>query len=123
MLTTNRQAAALENPVGNEYLNSTAFPILPPLSDIPRPLDIPDKRDSLLRGGRPESVIGSPVGKSPGVKRNPSSSSSVYRQAVGTSAQKKRLAGIGAASSHGRLFKVLADLFLLAGRIEDALVW
>lgn len=27
------------------------------------------------------------------------------------------------ASSHARLFKVLGDLFLLAGRPEDALVW
>jgi hypothetical protein len=122
MLTTNQQAAALENPVGNEYLHPTAFPILSPLSDMPRPLDAPDKRDSLPRGGRPESVIGSPVSKSHGVKRN-ASSSSVYRQAVGSSAQKKLLAVIEAASSHGRLFKVLADLFLLAGRIEDALVW
>jgi hypothetical protein len=36
---------------------------------------------------------------------------------------KKRNSGIGAASSHGRLFKVLGDLFMLAGRTEDAVVW
>ncbi|ETW85889.1 hypothetical protein HETIRDRAFT_42700 [Heterobasidion irregulare TC 32-1] len=36
---------------------------------------------------------------------------------------KKRLSGIGVASSHGRLYKVLGDFFLLAGRTEDASIW
>ncbi|TFY64017.1 hypothetical protein EVJ58_g2901 [Rhodofomes roseus] len=36
---------------------------------------------------------------------------------------KKRPNLLGAASSHGRLFKVLADLFLLAGRHADSQIW
>jgi hypothetical protein len=36
---------------------------------------------------------------------------------------RKRQSLIGAASSHGRLFKVLGDLFILAGRTEDASIW
>ncbi len=36
---------------------------------------------------------------------------------------KKRPTAIGAASSHGRFFKVLADFFLLAGRLEEASIW
>ncbi|TFY82625.1 hypothetical protein EWM64_g1393 [Hericium alpestre] len=39
------------------------------------------------------------------------------------SAPKKRLSVIGTASSHGRLYKVLGDFFLLAARTEDALIW
>jgi hypothetical protein len=38
-------------------------------------------------------------------------------------AKSKRSSGIGAASSPGRLYKVLADFFLLSGRTEDATVW
>lgn len=36
---------------------------------------------------------------------------------------RKRQSHVGATSSHGRLFKVLGDLFVLAGRLEDASVW
>jgi hypothetical protein len=34
-----------------------------------------------------------------------------------------RKSAVGAASSHGRLFKVLGDLFLISGRTEDATIW
>jgi len=50
----------------------------------------------------------------PAMKRNSS---------LGVPTVKKRLSGIGAASSHGRLFKVTGDLFLLSGRTEDASIW
>jgi hypothetical protein len=36
---------------------------------------------------------------------------------------KKRASAIGAVSSHGRLYKVLGDFFLLAGRTEEAMMW
>lgn len=35
----------------------------------------------------------------------------------------KRNSAIGVASSPGRLYKVLGDFFLLAGRTEDASIW
>jgi hypothetical protein len=56
---------------------------------------------------------------------NTSPLKSTFRQStlhMGVTQQKKRSA-IGAASNHGRLFKVMGDLFLLAGRLEDAVVW
>jgi trafficking protein particle complex subunit 9 len=119
------QAKTLENPVGNEYLNSSVLPTLPPPNDMPQPLD---RRDSLPplppRNKQEESSTPSQsTSKTNPLKHNPSTAS-VYRQAVGgVPPSKRRLAGIGVSSSHGRLFKVLADFFLLSGRTGDALVW
>jgi hypothetical protein len=56
----------------------------------------------------------------PSMKRN-SSSGPNYR--LGVQPQKKRLSTIGAASSHARLYKMLGDFFLLAGRTEDSTIW
>jgi hypothetical protein len=51
-------------------------------------------------------------------------SSLAQRQSsLGPSVVKKRASAIGAVSSHGRLYKVLGDFFLLAGRTEEAAVW
>ena len=63
-----------------------------------------------------------------GPKRNPPTGAGVpmqlFRQSsLGVPPARKRQTLIGAASSHGRLFKVLGDLFILAGRTEDASVW
>jgi hypothetical protein len=127
-LITSCQAKTLESPVGNEYLNSAVLPVLPPLSDMPKPLDNQNKHDSLppLPPHNKQQELGS-ASSSPNrqpIAKRTASSTSVYRQAsVGVSGPKKRLAGIGVASSHGRLFKVLGDFFLLAGRLDDALVW
>ncbi|KAJ6502507.1 TRAPP II complex [Mycena sanguinolenta] len=112
----------LESPAGNEHLNSTLMPMLPP-TDLAQPLDNGRKRDSLpplpslnnqldTKSFNPSSTL----------KRN--SSGSAFRQStLNVPPAKKRLSSIGVASSHGRLFKVLGDFFLLAGRTEDAAVW
>ncbi|ESK96998.1 hypercellular protein [Moniliophthora roreri MCA 2997] len=101
----------LESPLGNEYLNASLLPTLPSLSEVPMSLDqIPplpshSSQPELSKGGV----------STPQMKRNSS-------LGVPTVA-KKRMSGIGTASSHGRLFKVMGDLFLLSGRTEDALIW
>lgn len=65
-----------------------------------------------------------------GPKRNPPAGAGppmqLFRQSslgVPTVTVRKRQSLIGAASSHGRLFKLLGDFFILAGRTEDASVW
>ncbi|KAF7338264.1 hypothetical protein MVEN_02051700 [Mycena venus] len=117
--------AGLESPAGNEHLNSALMPMLPP-SDLAQPLDNGRKRDSLpplpSHNSQPEMKFNlAPASNS---KRN-SSSGSALRQSTLSAPPggKKRLSSIGVASSHGRLFKVLGDFFLLAGRTEDAAVW
>ncbi|KAF8921247.1 TRAPP II complex [Mucidula mucida] len=116
----------LESPLGNEYLNASLFPILPPLSELPTPLDsningspmpsfpthnsVPD----MSKSGFASSSV-------PPMKRT---SSTGHRQStLGPPAPRKRFSSIGVASSHGRLFKVLGDFYTIAGRIEDASIW
>ncbi|KAH8106969.1 TRAPP II complex [Cristinia sonorae] len=126
---------ALESPLGNEYLNATMFPILPSPSDIPKPIDA----DTPVRVSLPPlpSYNSQPELVTPGsslraktptpltLKRNssagPGMPPSPYRH--NSMPVKKRQNAIGAVSSHGRLFKVLGDLFLLSGRTLDASVW
>ncbi|KAJ3559110.1 hypothetical protein NM688_g536 [Phlebia brevispora] len=129
---------SLETPLGNEYLNATLFPILPPPSEMPKPLDVDgNPRTSLpplpIQHSQPElptasSILRSMTPSTLSVKRNssigPGLSTSPYRHAsLPNHAVKKRQTAIGAVSSHGRLFKVLGDLFLLAGRTTDASIW
>ncbi|GLB34932.1 putative transport protein Trs120 or TRAPPC9, TRAPP II complex subunit [Lyophyllum shimeji] len=116
---------ALESPLGNEYLNSTLLPTIPPLSEIPEPLNGP-KRDLLpplpSHNSQPDMNKANFTLSAAPMKRT--SSGPGFRQSSSSSQPaKKRLSTIGAASSHARIFKVLGDLFLLAGRPEDALVW
>ncbi|KAI8998543.1 TRAPP II complex [Trametes punicea] len=124
----------LESPLGNEYLNATTFPVLPPASELPKSLDDESRRDSLpllpSHNSQPELTSPALRSKSPlGLKRNstmgpgllPIRHSSLPMSPV--LPPKKRPTTIGAASSHGRLFKVLADFFLLAGRLEEASIW
>ncbi|KAI0797912.1 TRAPP II complex [Abortiporus biennis] len=131
----------LETPLGNEYLNSALFPTLPSLSDIPKPLDsdVP-ARSSLppipTYSSQPEltangSTLRSKAPTPLSLKRTstlgpgmPGFPTSPYRHAsLPTPTAKKKPLAIGAVSSHGRLFKVFGDLFLLAGRTEDASIW
>lgn len=119
----------LESPLGNEYLNASTLPILPPWADLPTPLDNNFKGDTLpplpSHSSQPDvSRSNFTLSTAPVLKRT--SSIGPYRQstlAVPASNVKKRMSGIGVASSLGRLFKVLADFFLLAGRLEDAGIW
>jgi trafficking protein particle complex subunit 9 len=125
--------------LGNEYLNAALFPFLPPASDMPKPLenDIPMRSSlpplphqhsqpdltaaasTLLRSKTPTPLLmkrNSSVGPGPPI--------SPYRHSsLPVQPGKKKPATIGAVSSHGRLFKVLGDFFLLAGRTMDASVW
>ncbi|KAF9075275.1 TRAPP II complex [Rhodocollybia butyracea] len=105
----------LESPLGNEYLNASLFPTLPALTDIPPSLE---KKDSLppipSHNSQPEISKSALSKVAPSMKRNSS---------LGVPTVRKRISGIGAASSHGRLFKIMADFFLLAGRTEDAMIW
>jgi hypothetical protein len=127
------QVQTLETPVGNEYLNSTLFPVVPTTNDLPAAL-VNDYRNSLQTNGSHADLNSSSRRNSLQLKRpgstgpagpgvtSPSRESFRQSTMMANAPVRKRL-GIGAASSHGRLFKVLGDLFLLAGRTEDAVVW
>ncbi|KIY43410.1 hypothetical protein FISHEDRAFT_53353 [Fistulina hepatica ATCC 64428] len=118
---------ALESPQGNEYLNSATLPTLPPLSEIPVPLD-KDMQSGFVKSSLPSvapftsqpEVNRSSHSATPPLKRNNTTTS--IRTSVGTKA-KKRQATLGVASSPARLCKALGDFFLLAGRIVDADIW
>ena len=126
-LTGFRQVQNLESPIGNEYLNSGLFSTIPP-SQLPSALDLEQRSESPpSTHSQPELSTISNLRKSSTLKRTSSAGPalpSLRQSTLSASASgKKRTSGIGAASSHGRLFKVLGDTFLLAGRTEDAVVW
>ncbi|KAF8628414.1 hypothetical protein AX15_003936 [Amanita polypyramis BW_CC] len=109
----------LESPIGNEYLNSSLLPLMPTQSELPSRLSgaISSDRDNQDLARSSFMLNAAPPGR-----RN--SAGSGFRQpTLITTAPKKRLSTIGVASSHGRLYKVLGDLFLLVGRVDDASVW
>ncbi|XP_006458106.1 hypothetical protein AGABI2DRAFT_148600 [Agaricus bisporus var. bisporus H97] len=111
---------ALESPFGNEYLNGSLLAALPPLSELPLSLDS-DRRGSVPNFSSPDVLKSDSASTSiPPMKRN-SSSGPNYR--LGVQPPKKRLSTIGVASSHARLYKMLGDFFLLAGRTEDSTIW
>ena len=123
---------SLETPLGNEYLNATLFPSLPSPSDMPRSLDPESQRDSLPPlpsfNSQPDLGVNGARSKTPsGLKRMSSGPGLMPNRTASLpstpTTAKKRPNIIGAASSHGRLFKVLADLFLLAGRHADSQIW
>lgn len=128
-LITDEQYQALESPLGNEYLNASVLPTLPSLSELPASLNNNARGDSLpplpSHNSQPDmGKSGLTLASHPGMKRVSSSGPNYRQSSLGVpTVKKKRLSGIGAASSHGRLFKVLADFFLLAGRTEDASIW
>lgn len=126
-LTIHRKVQNLESPIGNEYLNSGLFATLPP-PQLPGTLDMEQRSESPPSTySQPELSTISNLRKSSTLKRTSSAGPALssFRQSTlsAPSSSKKRTSGIGAASSHGRLFKVLGDTFLLAGRTEDAVVW
>ncbi|KAK7020579.1 transport protein Trs120 or TRAPPC9 TRAPP II complex subunit-domain-containing protein [Favolaschia claudopus] len=87
----------LESPAGNEHLNSSLLPMLPP-SDLAQPIENGRKRDSLP-----------PI---PSI--NNSSDAKSLNFAAGS---------ISSAAPHQRFSKFSEIFFLLAGRTEDAAVW
>ena len=126
-LTPRLQVQNLESPIGNEYLNSGLLATLLP-SQLPNALDLEQRSESPpSTHSQPELATISNLRKSSTLKRTSSAGPTLpsLRQSTlsAPAPGKKRTSGIGAASSHGRLFKVLGDTFLLAGRTEDAVVW
>jgi hypothetical protein len=129
------QVHILETPIGNEYLNGSLFPILPAAADMPHALESnPHLFQSSFgsHSSQPElgpSRLSTPA--NPGIKRNSSTgpgvlqaSSALQRQStLGPPQVKKHVSAVGTASSHGRLFKVYGDFFLLSGRTQDAKIW
>lgn len=111
---------ALESSFGNEYLNGSLLATLPPLSELPLSLNS-DKRGSLPNFSTPDVVKSNFASSSTLPMKRNSSSGPNYR--LGVQPPKKRLSTIGAASSHARLYKMLGDFFLLAGRTEDSIIW
>ncbi|KAG1756741.1 TRAPP II complex [Suillus paluster] len=120
----------LENPVGNEYLNSALFPTLPSPSEMPLSLS------SGILGfpsysSQPELDSSGLAAPNIPIKRSSTSgpiishttSLTQRHSTLGPPAAKKRASAVGAVSSHGRLYKVLGDFFLLAGRTEEAMLW
>ena len=126
-LMTRHQVQNLESPIGNEYLNSGLFATLLP-SQLPGGLDLEQRSESPPSNhSQPELSTISNLRKSSTLKRTssvgPAMPSLRHSTLSAPASGKKRTSGIGAASSLGRLFKVLGDAFLLAGRTEDAVVW
>ena len=127
LLIIHGQVQNLESPIGNEYLNSGLFAtLLPP--QLPSALGSERRSESPPPTyNQPEPSTVSNLRLSSTLKRTSSAGPTLpsLRQSTlsASTPGKKRTSGIGAASSHGRLFKVLGDVFLLAGRTEDAAVW
>jgi hypothetical protein len=128
LILTLQQVQAMESPVGNEYLNAGLMPSLPPLSELPSPLNISRSESTTgLSSHSSQPEISRPsftLNSAPILKRNVSTNANANRQSTLTvQAQKKRISTIGTSSSPGRMYKMLGDFFLLAGRTEDALIW
>lgn len=121
-----QKAQALESPLGNEYLNSSLMPLLPSLSDLPSPLNSLSKSEppSTLTSHNSQPDISRPftLNAAPTIKRHTSITTNTRQSNLAVQTQKKRLSTIGISSSHGRLYKMLGDFFLLAGRTEDAMI-
>jgi trafficking protein particle complex subunit 9 len=99
--------------------------MLPPWSELPTPLDFDKKKGSKSPLPSTQAAPSSFTLSTAPVLKRTSAANSIKRQSslsIPTKV-KKRHSGIGVASSLGRLFKILADFFLLAGRTEDATVW
>ena len=105
----------MESPIGNECLNASLLPLLPSQSELSSHLGgIPVISSNQVNADLTKHNVA--LGPAPAGKRT-----TALRQSTPT--PKKRMSVIGVASSHGRLYKVLGDLFLLAGRISDAFAW
>lgn len=110
-------------------MNSTLFPTLPSPSEIPLYLSSSGNagfQSNPTYSSQPEldsSGLSAPSMIKRSSTAGPMSSLTQRQSSLGPSVVKKRANAIGAVSSHGRLYKVLGDLFLLAGRTEEAAVW
>lgn len=120
----------LESPVGNEYLNSTLFPTLPSPSEMPLSLSSGNLGYPSY-SSQPELDSSGLIAPGVQIKRSSTAAPGISHTTSFTQRQstlspqvvRKRASAVGAVSSHGRLYKILGDFFLLAGRTEDASLW
>lgn len=119
----------MESPIGNEYLNAALMPSLPPLSELPSSLNNVSKSEAVIglpsHSSQPEiSRPSFTLNSAPVLRRNVSTATNANRlSSLTVQTQKKRISTIGTSSSPGRMYKMLGDFFLLAGRSEDAVIW
>ncbi|KAF8522281.1 TRAPP II complex [Hysterangium stoloniferum] len=125
-------ARAVESSLGMEILNSTLFPIIPGLSDQSLHEQPGPTRNSQFfsQGGVDSPTTSEPSSRSatPVLRAStfdagrPVPSHNLSLAASVASKSARRQSGITIPQT-GRLFKLLGDLFLLAGRNSDAGVW
>lgn len=118
-------------------MNARLFPNFPPpLSELRGSIDVHDQsRNSLppLPSQHSQPELSTSTSSSRGklssplsLKRNPSTvpGNSAFRSSsLGVPPVKKRQSGASLQAPHGRLYKLLGDFFLLAGRTVDAVIW
>lgn len=95
-----------------------------PLSEFRSPGDY--RRESLATipsyNSQPE-MSKSGLAVPPPMKRNSSSGPPIRQSTLPLPMQqKKRISALGVAASQARYYKVLGDLYLLSGRMEDAII-
>ncbi|KAH8117559.1 Trs120-domain-containing protein [Phellopilus nigrolimitatus] len=128
---------ALESPSGSESLNTGIFARLPDYKNVRTSLD---GHEGYRSPHNMEALHSFPeiLGSSSTFRNNDPSKLPLKRAStlgpgiVGANnrnstllipSTKKRQSGVSAGTAHARLYKVLGDLFLLAGRIMDASIW
>ncbi|KAI5122948.1 hypothetical protein M0805_006829 [Coniferiporia weirii] len=128
---------ALESQSGSESLNAGLFARLP---DYRNPRSTPDRHEDYRSSQEitalhslPDTSRSDPAFRSNDHSRfNLKRASTLGPGTVGNTGRnsqllapspKKRQSAVGAGTTHARLYKVLGDLFLLAGRTMDAIIW
>lgn len=131
------QIKMLETPSGNEALNDGPFANLQSFLDC-RSLVSGDKSHGAqppalgVQHSQPEMQTDATVRLSESskiaLKRSSTTGpggihSANRKSSLNVAPSKKRQSTVAPTASHGRLYKVLGDLFLLAGRTMDATIW
>lgn len=127
------QARIVESTIGMESLNSGLFPTITNFSDQRTPFESPTAaRHSLpstptALSNNSQQEAGHVHSSIPAMRRastfdptRPSRNVSLAAAVTSKSAKRQSIIGV---PPTGRLFKLLGDLFLLAGRSADAGVW
>lgn len=124
----------LESPSGSEALNAGLFARMPHYkttrasldaheagrpSSVASPLHSLPENGSSIRASDPRLNLKRASTMGPGIGGTNNRSSQLI-----VPSSKKRISGANSGSgTHARLYKVLGDLFLLAGRTMDASIW
>ncbi|KAG8836757.1 hypothetical protein FRC18_010798 [Serendipita sp. 400] len=117
---------SLDSPKGWEILHSALFPTYPLETDDEQPqlklrTDSPRSSSESARMSVQPTITGSPPRTFPTLTRSSSSASTTNRNS--TIAKNRRSMLQSNSPPNARLSKVVADLFLLAGRLSDAVNW